>query len=77
MITDKDITKLKQAFATKEDLNAIRNLITQSLKPVNKKLNKLQKDLNIVINTFDKNIIETKHRVDRIEKHLDLPPIHN
>jgi len=60
---------------TKNDLDSIQTLIAQSLKPVNKKLNKLQKDLNIVINTFDKDIIETKHRVDRIEKHLNLPPV--
>ncbi|PIY72143.1 hypothetical protein COY87_02495 [Candidatus Roizmanbacteria bacterium CG_4_10_14_0_8_um_filter_33_9] len=83
MITDQDITKLKQVFATKDDLNAIQTIVKKeveeqiinSIKPINQKLNKMQQNLNLVIRTFDKDIIETKHRVDRIEKHLDLPPI--
>jgi len=72
---------------TKNDLNAIQTIvktivkkevdekISKSIKPINSKLNKMQKDLDLVIRTFDKDIIETKHRVDRIEKHLDLSPI--
>ncbi len=55
------------------DLDAIQTRIDGALKPVNKKLNKLQKDLNIVINSFDNDIIETKQRIDRIEQHLNLP----
>jgi len=64
---------------TKDDLEAIQLIVNQSISkalvPVNKKLNKVCKNLDLVIRTFDKDIIETKRRVDRIEKHLDLPPL--
>ena len=71
---------------TKNDLQAIRQIVTVVVKeevkkeirvelsPVIKEIQKLRKDLNVVITSFDGDIIETKLRVDRIEGHLHLPP---
>ena len=38
-----------------------------------KELQKLRKDLNMVIASFDNEIVNTKLRVDRIEENLHLP----
>lgn len=68
---------------TKNDLVAIKNIVSEEVRkeiaaetnPINKKLRKLNKDLNAVITLFDDDIIDTKCRVDRIENHLHLSPI--
>lgn len=38
---------------TKDDANVIRQIVKEELNPVNKKLSKLQKDLDTTINFFD------------------------
>lgn len=72
---------------TKDDLQAIQQIVkievkkelkdglTVGLKPIQKELRKLRKDLNVTITSFDSEIINTRHRVDRIEDHLNLPPL--
>lgn len=65
---------------TKDDLQSIQQIVQQTVKkeisaetqPIKKELQKLRKDLNVVISTFDNDIIETKLRVDRIEDNLHL-----
>lgn len=86
MITDADIKKMKAVFATKEDLQTIQQTVAVvireevkkeirvELSPIKKELQKLRKDLNVVITSFDSDIIETKLRVDRIEGNLHLSP---
>lgn len=49
--------------------------LEQKLKPIHKKLNKIQKDMDLIARSTDKDLTRTMHRVTRIEKHLDLPPI--
>ena len=56
---------------TKADLEKIGKLLT----PLKKKLNKIDKKLDITIKFFDDDIVKLKGQVDRIEKHLDLPPM--
>lgn len=36
---------------------------------------KIQKDIKIIVNTFDKEYLQLKKEVGRIETHLNLPPI--
>ncbi|MBI3366127.1 hypothetical protein HY041_00670 [Candidatus Roizmanbacteria bacterium] len=68
---------------TKNDLQAIQQIVGKTVKkeisaetkPINKELKKLRKDLNVVISSFDNDIIDTKNRVARIEGHLHLPPL--
>jgi DNA anti-recombination protein RmuC len=45
----------------------------EKLKPIHKKLNKLQKDIDLIARTTDRDITKTMHRVDKIEQHLGLP----
>lgn len=72
---------------TKDDLQAIQQIVkvevkkeikdgfSVGLKPIHKELRKLRKDLNVTITSFDREIIDTRHRVDRIEDRLNLPPL--
>ena len=45
----------------------------EKLKPIHKKLNKLQSDMDLIARSADRDITNTMHRVDKIEKHLGLP----
>lgn len=62
--------KLEQKLEEK-----LEQKLEQKLKPIHKKLNKLQKDMDLIARSTDKDLTRTMHRVTRIEKHLDLPPI--
>lgn len=66
MLTDTDINKLKKVFATKSDLKS-------ELKPINLKLNKLNKFVQSMNRFYDSEVIILGKRTDRIEKHLNLP----
>ncbi len=63
----------------KSDLQQIKEVVEvvveQKLKPIHKKLNGLQKDIDLIARSTDKDLTRTMHRVTRIEKHLELPPI--
>ncbi len=59
--------KLGQRFAEQE------NRLDQKLKPIHKKLNKLQKDLDITIRSLDNDHLKNRQRIERIENHLQLP----
>ncbi len=62
---------------TKSDLNAIDGLIVkrldQKINPIEKRLNRLEKDVKSIITLFDGLIIKLEKRVKRIEDYLDLP----
>lgn len=61
---------------TKDDLAAIDNLIKKGNNSVKKDLKKYIKDeLKKVVNFFDRDYLKLKKRVDKIETHLELPPI--
>lgn len=47
----------------------------KKLKPINRKLNKIQKDLNATIDFFDDDVVDLKRRMDRVETRLQLPPM--
>jgi len=53
---------------------AVEEVVEQKLKPVHKKLNKLQKDLDITIRSFDNDHLKNRNRIEIIENHLGLTP---
>ncbi|PIY72159.1 hypothetical protein COY87_02430 [Candidatus Roizmanbacteria bacterium CG_4_10_14_0_8_um_filter_33_9] len=63
---------------TNDDLQAIQQIVKKEIsietKPIKKELQKLGKDLDLVISTFDNDITDAKLRVARIEDHLHLKP---
>jgi DNA anti-recombination protein RmuC len=52
---------------TQDDLRAIQGVVKDELQPIKKGLSKIQKDITIIINTFDNEILELKRRVSRLE----------
>ena len=49
--------------------------IKDRLKNIEIKTNKIQKDLKYAVNFLDKDSLRISNRVERIEKHLKLPPL--
>lgn len=81
MLTKGDLIEIKQLFGEnngillqKIDMGVDKKL-EKRLTPILKELRKLRKDLNVTITSFDREIIDTRRRVDHIEDHLQLPPI--
>jgi len=75
---------------TQDDLKAIKKVVNEEvgnglsigLKSIQKDIRSLKKDvrilrkdLNITITSFDREIIDTRRRINRIEDHLNLPPL--
>ena len=75
-----EVENVKVELQAEMKMNLIRTLTEireakDRLKNVEIKINKIQKDLKYSINFLDKFGLKTQSRVDRIEKHLNLPPI--
>lgn len=54
--------------------NDIRQLAERA-KNVEIAINKIQKDIKSIVDFFDKEHLELRKRVKRLEEHLNLPPI--
>ncbi len=81
MLTKEDITEIKQLFGENNEIllqkidMGVDKKLEKRLTPILKELRKLRKDLNVTITSFDREIIDTRRRVDRIEDHFQLPPL--
>lgn len=67
---------------TKSDLKEIDNVISKRVKPVGKDIktlktdiSQIRKDVKTIINYFDREYLELRKRVERIEEHLNIEPI--
>lgn len=69
--TKKDL----EAFATKEDLDKSLAPLRKRLKSVEKDIKKIREDINMVIGFFDREYLNLKARVERIENFLKIPPL--
>lgn len=80
--TNKQKSELSEAMAHELKIQIplivgpiIENKLGEALKPIEKDIRKLNKDMKIVINFFDRETIDLDKRVLRVENHLNLPPI--
>jgi hypothetical protein len=53
----------------------VKDEVSQQLKPVNRKLNRLQKDMKVIVYDYSNAISGLRTRVEKIEEHLDLPQV--
>lgn len=60
---------------TKSDLKEINTLLTRQLKPIKTDVSKTRKNVDVMLSMFDREYVELRRRVDRIEEHLNLEPI--
>lgn len=59
---------------TQNDLRQIGELMDKKLKPVKKDIKEIRKSVNIIADYFDREALSLYSRVNRIERHLKLPP---
>lgn len=48
--------------------------LTSRVKNIEILIDKIQKDIKSIVNFFDKESLQLRKRVERIEEHLNLPP---
>jgi len=67
---------------TSTDLEKIGNLVTKKIEPLSKDVKTIKsdivhirRDINMVIGAFDREYLDLRKRIDRIEDHLQLPTI--
>lgn len=53
---------------TKDDLNQIKKIV----EPIKKDVIQTRKDVKVLISYFDREYLELRKRIDRIEEHLGL-----
>jgi hypothetical protein len=56
-------------------ITGIIDELKNRVKNIEIKINQISKDLKYAINFLDKEDVKTVKRIDRIENHLNLPPI--
>ncbi len=69
---------------TQEDLTAIGQVVDEKLKPIKVDMKKIyahikriDRNINLIIDHFDKRIWIHDRRIDRIENHLEITPINS
>ena len=64
---------------TKSDLKEIDLIVSKrikaELKSVKDDASQIRKDIKTIINFFDKEYLELRKRIERLENHLNLPPL--
>ncbi|MBI4066219.1 hypothetical protein HY411_00740 [Candidatus Gottesmanbacteria bacterium] len=76
MITDADVKKLKQAFATKDDFKAFatKDDLINELKPIKKGLRQLNRRYKETVLFFDKIVSHRHKRLDQLEETAGVEP---
>ena len=54
-----------------------RKIVKEELVPIKKDITQIRKDIKAIVSFFDEEYLELRNRVERIENHLNLPPISN
>ncbi len=81
MLTKQDrqllLKDFKTVFATKDDLKsfATKDDLKNELAPIKKGLRVVAKNLKSLTKVYDLEYVKLRKRVDRIDHHLDLPPL--
>ncbi len=63
------LTEFERKFEAKLD-GKLEDKFDKKLKPIHRKLNKLQKDLTATIDFFDNDVTDLKTRMDQVESNL-------
>lgn len=69
MLTKRDLDQIRKAI--QDELSALR----KDNKTIKEDISQIRKDIKTIVNFFDKEYLELRERVDRLEQHLNLPPL--
>lgn len=72
MLTKSDLQEIKKIVN-----DNTRKIVKEELAPVKKDITSIRKDIKTIVGYFDNEYLELRKRIDRLEEHLNLPPISN
>lgn len=90
MLTKSDLQSIKEilkdfatkddlkGFATKDDLKSIKldlGVLKNDVKTIKTDMTKVRKEITTLFDFLDRDFLDLRQRVDRIEEHLNLPPL--
>ena len=70
MLTKSDLSQIQKIVNTES-----KKVITQELKPIKEDITHIRKDTKIIVNYFDREYLQLRKRVERLENHLHLSPL--
>lgn len=70
--TPKIVREIIQSETPKIVRLEARSIIQEELKPVKEDITKIRKDISMIVSFFDREYVELRRRVERIEQHLQL-----
>ncbi len=81
MLDRDDLNKIRgivkeevREIVREEVREVVREEVSVQLKPVNRKLNRLQKNMNFIVKDYNNAIVHVRRRVQGIEDHLGITP---
>ena len=80
MLTKDDIKNI-DSIVTKRirsELNPVKSgisNITNDILSIKKDIVQVRKDQKIIVNAFDRDYLDLRERIERLESHLELPPL--
>ena len=69
-IIQEETPKLVRQIIQEETPKIVKEIVKSELKPIKRKINKIDKTLNVAIKLFDEYQTKLQRRVDKIESHL-------
>lgn len=73
MLTDNDLKKIGTLIDVKLD-RKLNETLDRKLKPIKEDVVEIRKDIKRIVDFFDREYLELRARVERIEEHLNLKP---
>ncbi len=79
MLTREDLVEIQKIVQKETSIIVEKAIspITKDIKTIKSDISSIRQDIKTVVNFFDKEYLELRARVERIEEHLNLPPATN
>ena len=74
MLTKSDLNEI-DLIVSKRIHTETKGIIKEELKSIKEDVSQTRKDIKTIINFFDREYLELRKRVERIESHLNLPTL--
>jgi len=70
MLSKSDLTQIQKVVNFES-----KKVISQELKSIKEDITHIRKDIKTIVNYFDKEYLQLRKRVERLENHLHLSPL--
>lgn len=70
MLTKSDLTQIQKIVNSET-----KKIVAQELKPIKEDVIHIRKDIKTIVNYFDREYLQLRKRVERLENHLHLSPL--